>query len=188
MPREKKFKDRINDLRLQYGSTSKLADSLNVSERTIYRWLNRDKAPKGLENRLEQKTGNADALERREYYFNVEKPRKEFKKRRETEPFEFKAGELIERPIIIFDSAQVTDRITELTENDLISSSQKYEVEVNYRNPETRKQWDTVRNVYGFQLKNPADVESLAWSFLRIAYQMEGEENVQITLTSIQSL
>lgn len=186
--RQKKFKDRINDLAIQYGSRAELAESLGVSERTIYNWLKREKAPSNIDKTLEKKTGNARAIKDREYYFNVEKPRKEYKKRRQTEPFEVQEGALLERPILIFDSLSVTDSISKLTKSNKFKKGNTYQITVNIRNPETRQQWDYARKVKGFQIKSKDQIQSLAWGFLRIAYEREGQENLQITLTGIQAI
>ncbi|HSH50223.1 MAG TPA: helix-turn-helix domain-containing protein [Bacteroidales bacterium] len=188
MARRKKFKDRINDLSIQYGSRKALAESLNVSERTIYNWLKRDDAPKGIDKTLKDRTGNSRAIKDREYYFRVQKPKREYRKRTKTVPYELQEGALIERPIILFDSLDVSNQITLLTKSNKFKAGNKYQITVNIRNPKTLEQWDIIRKINGSQIKSKDQITSLAWQFLRQAYKVEESENLQITLTGMQAI
>lgn len=188
MARQKKFKERIHDLRLQYGTTKKLADSLNVSERTVYRWLKREEKPKGFESRMKRKTGNPEPIKRREKYFFRDKPKKEYKRRSQIEPFEVQKGELLERPVMIFDSLELTDTITALTKSNRFSKGKIYEITVQIQQYETLEKWDMVRKVKGYQIKSQDQIESLAWQFLRDAYLASDDGNLGIFIMGIKEI
>lgn len=179
---QKNFNDRIQDLAIQYGSKAELARSLGVSRQTIYNWLDREEPPKGLESQLERKTGNAKAIERREYYFDIEKPREKFREKKEVEPFEETPEGIIKRPLELFEFREFGFEIGDSLNNFDLDPAKDYQITIDIMSSEMMQATEIKRILRGEDFKY---IESIAWAWARQAKNITGTSEISLTVTAI---
>lgn len=179
---QKNFNDRIQDLAIQYGSKAELARSLGVSRQTIYNWLKREDPPQYLESTLERKTGNPRAIERREYYFDIEKPREKYKEPKEVEPFEEQDEGIIKRPLELFEFREFGFEIGDSLNNFDLDPSKDYQITIDIFSSETMQNTEIKRLLRGSDFKF---IESIAWAWARQAKNITGTSEISLTVTAI---
>lgn len=172
-PQPKDYGERLSDLVYeQYGSVRKAAVSFGVSESTIYRRMRMEDAPSKAASRQ---------LGRREYYYEVEKPRREQERRQEAterQPLDLSEFEEVEGParaVDLMDHRSFAFNLEyELKEGrheelmEAIEKGQPIQFDLRVTSKGGALRWDTfwIEDYTGY-----ADFISTYFEFLRASYE-----------------